>query len=298
MAKTPASGGLSVLATVIARAQAASDLFRGYVRLIPRLGLLAASVLFLAEASERKPISRIVGPLAPKLLTIKPPGYRFRLIVRRGDTDKAVVRQVLGFEEYGPVAHLPNVKLIVDCGANVGVTSYYLLHRYPNARLIALEPDAGNYMLCRRNLEAFGSRAVVIRGALWPECRPLRISPSSRARGSWALSVEPAEAHDGEVEGLTLSELLKRAGVEPPIDLLKIDIEGAETEVFRAGGECLTLARHLVIELHSPAARTTFAAALAPFDYTREESGESTIVRDLRPRVSRDSRGTGAAEPA
>ena len=295
MAKILASGGFSFLAFGLAKTQAARDLFRGYLRLIPRLGLLAASMLFLAEASERKPISRLVKPIAPKLLTIKPTGYKYSLTVRRGDTDKAVVRQVLGFDEYGPVSGLSNIKLIVDCGANVGVTSYYLLHRYPDARLIALEPDVHNYTLCRRNLEAFGRRAVVVRGALWSECRPLRISPSSRGRGSWALSVEPAESHEGDVEGFTIPELLKHSGIDARIDLLKIDIEGAETEVFRADTEWLDLARHLVIELHSAEARTTFAAALSPFEYTREECGESTVIRDLRRRVSLDNPGTIAA---
>jgi FkbM family methyltransferase len=202
--------------------------------------------------------------------------------MRTGDTDKAVVRQVLGQNEYAQVSHLADVRLIVDCGANVGVTSYYLLHQYPQARLIALEPDVQNYTLCRRNLEPFGRRAVVMRGALWSACRPLRIAPESRRRGSWALSVEPADGGTADVEGLTLVELLKRADVPGPIDLLKIDIEGAETEVFRRDTGWLDLARNLVIELHSPEARATFAAALAPFEFVREESGESTIVRDLR----------------
>lgn len=294
MSKGP--GGLSLLASGIAKARAAGDLFRGYLRLVPQLGVLAASILFLAEASERRPISRLVRPIAPKLLTIKPSGYRFPLLMRRGDTDKAVVRQVLGLNEYAPVSRLAGVRLIVDCGANVGVTSYYLLHRYPDARLIALEPDAQNYALCRKNLEAFGRRAVVVRGALWSECRPLRIAPESRQRGSWALSVEPADDMAADVEGLTLVELLRRADVPGPIDLLKIDIEGAETEVFRHGDGLLDLARNLVIELHSREARTIFAAALVPFEFVREESGESTIVRDLRRRSSPDSPGTAAAE--
>jgi hypothetical protein len=77
MSKAP--GGMSVLALGLARLRSAGDLFRGYLRLVPQLGLLAASILFLAEASERRPISRIVKPIAPKLLTIKPSGYRFPL---------------------------------------------------------------------------------------------------------------------------------------------------------------------------------------------------------------------------
>ena len=283
--RNTASGGLSVLRLGFAKAKSATALFRHYVRLVPRLGLPAASVLLFGGLSELWPLSRIVRPIAPRLLTIKPLGYMFPLTVRRAGSDRIVVREVLGAEEYGPVARLSNVRLIVDCGANIGVTSYYLLHRYPEARLIALEPDEDNYELCRRNLRAFGPRVVMIRGALWPECRSLRISPASRGLAPWEISVEPAEAHEGTVEGITIPELLRLAGIDPPIDLLKIDIEGAEVDVFNGGADWLDAVRNLAIELHSPAARTAFAAALAPYECAREESNQTTIVRDVRRRV-------------
>jgi FkbM family methyltransferase len=207
------------------------------------------------------------------------------LTVRRGDTDRVVIRQVLALEEYAPVAELPNVRLIVDCGANIGVSSYYFLHRYPGARLIAVEPDAQNCALCRQNLQPFGDRAIVVQAALWPERRTLRITDASRRRGSWSLRVEPAAAgvaQDQTVEGLTMPDILARAGIESDIDLIKIDIEGAEAEVFRTPPSWLQSTHHLVIELHNDAARTIFAAALSGYDYTRHESGESTVIRDLR----------------
>ena len=283
----PVRGARAWLEFCTLKVLAAWDVFRVYRRQIPRLGLAAATMLFLAEASERRPISRLVAPIAPAFLKIKPAGYLFPLTVRWGDTDRVVIRQVLALEEYAPVAALPNVRLIVDCGANIGVSSYYFLHRYPHARLIAIEPDAQNCALCRQNLRPFGTRAIVMQAAVWPERRALRITPASRGRGSWGLRVEPVPADDpaaSDVEGLTVQDALARAHVEGEIDLIKIDIEGAETEVFRTPPSWLTSTRNLVIELHNPAARTVFAAALSDYDYTRQESGESTIIRGLRPR--------------
>jgi FkbM family methyltransferase len=229
--------------------------------------------------------------MVPELLTITPTSYKYPLTMRRADTDTAVVRQVLALEEYREVSSLDGIHLIVDCGANIGVSAYYFLHHYPHSRLIAIEPDERNCNLCRRNLEPFGARAIVLQAAVWSEARPLRIAPSSRTRGSWAFRVEPASAQTADVEGLTIHGILERAGLQGPIDLLKIDIEGAELEVFRQSPAWLDMVRHIAVELHSPAARQAFLAALAPYDHTMDESGESTIVRDLRRRPPSPTRG-------
>jgi FkbM family methyltransferase len=286
-APLPVRGAAAWVRLWVAKVASAADVFRVYLRQIPRLGLAAATVMFLAEASERKPLSRLVAPIAPALLKIKPAGYLFPLTVRRADSDRVVVHQVIVREEYGPVSALPDVRLVVDCGANIGVSSYYFLHRYPAARLIAIEPDAQNCSLCRQNLRPFGDRATVVHAALWPERRPMRIAPSSRRLGSWGLRVEPVAAPArelAEVEGLTIPDILARAHAQGPIDLIKIDIEGAETEVFRVSPPWLASIRNIAIELHGDAARAAFAAALSGYAYSWEDVHESTIVRGLRPR--------------
>lgn len=269
---------LSVLAQ---RVRNAGELYRRYLREVPALGLGAASKVFFAEASTRRPLSRLVRPFAPTLMTIRPAGYARPLTFRRLGSDTNVVRQMLVHEEYRPVASLPGIKLIVDCGANIGASAYYLLSRYPSARLVAVEPDPENCALCERNLARFGSRVTVIRGALWPEHRSLRIVPESRALGAWGLRVEPDPV--GDVEGLTIPEILERSGVQPPIDILKMDIEGSEAEVF--GGQprsWLASIRHIAIELHGTASRLAFDKALAPFRCERFESHELTIASNLQ----------------
>jgi FkbM family methyltransferase len=275
------TGPVPALRFALEKIRIAWDLLLSHIRYAPRVGLSSAMMLFLAEASLRRPISTIVRPVVPELLTITPPRYKRPLTMRTADTDPVVVRQVLALEEYRPVSSLAHVRLIVDCGANIGVTGYYFLHHYPQGTVIAIEPDKRNYEMCRRNLAPFGNRAIVLRGALWSERRPLRITSDSRRSGSWAFRVEAASIHDADVDGLTIPDILQRAGIDGPIDLLKVDIEGAEEEVFRQPPAWLDNVRHMAIELHSPAARTTFINALSAYQYTLENSGESTIVRDL-----------------
>lgn len=288
-----ATGGVSGLAARVGRlaslgvgkARETALLFRRYTREIPVLGAAASTRLFLAELSSRQPLSHLVRRLAPRLVTMMPAGYRSPLTFRRTETDNKVIRQVIVREEYRDAAALRDIHLIVDCGANIGVTSYYLLHRYPDARLIAVEPDAENFELCRQNLAAFGARVTAVHAAIWPTRQPLRIAAASRADGAWALRVEPVEPEEAEVYGLPMTDILALASEPLPIDLLKMDIEGAEAQVF--ANECapwLDATRHLVIELHGEAPRAIFDAALAPYACRRHETGELTVLHDLSPR--------------
>lgn len=256
-------------------------LIRKFFRHVPSLGFVAAAAVLFCEASARKPLAQLVKPLSVERLKVRPTGYAHPIRFRRVGTDVAVVRQMLVSREYQPVASLRGVRLIVDCGANIGLSAYYLLHCHPKARLIAIEPDPENCALCRQNLEAFGDRATVLQAAVWPENSRLRIVPASRSGGAWSLEVEPWAT--GEVEGLTIPEILHRVGAAGPIDLLKADIEGAETDLFRTTPPWLDITRNIAIELHSEVADATFTRALERYRYERRQVSEVTVIYGLRP---------------
>ena len=71
--------------------------------------------------------------------TIRPKGYPYPLHLRYGTSDPYVFRQIFVEQEYAPFRASGEIRLIVDCGANVGFSSAYFLHRFPNARVIAVE---------------------------------------------------------------------------------------------------------------------------------------------------------------
>ena len=84
-------------------------------------------------------------------------GYHFAYRLNRGDIQS--IREVLMDEAYRlPFAIQP--KVIVDLGANIGLTSIYLLRLYKPEILVAVEADADNAALARQNLEAFGASVV------------------------------------------------------------------------------------------------------------------------------------------
>jgi FkbM family methyltransferase len=270
-----------ILEVIAVKSSETWRLVRRFFRHVPSLGFLAAAAVFFCEASTRKPLAYLVKPLAVERVKVRPHGYAHPIRFRRVGTDVAVVRQMLVSREYQPVASLRDVRLIVDCGANIGLSAYYLLHCHPKARLIAIEPDAENCALCRQNLRPFADRAVVLQAAVWPENTRLRIVPASRQSGAWSLEVEPWTA--GDVEGLTIPEILRRADAKGPIDLLKADIEGAETELFRGAPSWLGMTRNIAIELHDGVAEATFSRALDGYRYERRQVSEVTIIYGLRP---------------
>ncbi len=69
------------------------------------------------------------------------------------------------------------------------------------------------------------------------------------------------------------------------IDLLKIDIEGSELELFRseACGKWMRRVKNLAIELHDPDCAIAFLGALGGFQYVPLQSGELQICLNIEP---------------
>ena len=166
--------------------------------------------------------------------------------------------------------------MIVDCGANVGYTSAYLLSRFPRARVVAIEPFPANAVLCRRNLAHYGSRATVIEAAVWSHCTRLVLDYAGG--NEWGVRVRAARpGEDGEIEAIDLASLgLSR------IDILKIDIEGSEADLFaRDTDRWLPSVSNIAIELHGAECERRFRTAMAGYRYAESQSGELTICRGI-----------------
>jgi len=201
-------------------------------------------------------------------------------------SDVYTLRQILVAREHGPVSALAGIRFIVDCGANIGVSAAWLLCRYPEANLVAIEPDPENFALLETNLAPYGKRARAIRAAVWPkEGESLRCVRGSFADGlDWSATVGPAGASEADTDGVTLERVMAESG-HPTIDLCKMDIEGAECLLFRADcGIWLARTRHLCVELHGQECERAFNAAMNAYLCERVQSNELTVCTDIRPR--------------
>ncbi len=133
--------------------------------------------------------------------------------------------------------------LILDLGANVGVSVLFFKRLYPRARIVALEPDPEMFGYLRRNVETFELQDVQLRNAaVWTDDARLLFQADGADGGHLA------SAGNGiEVEAVALRSLFS----EPEIDFLKMDIEGAENIVLPACEDLLPRVRNIFVEYHS-----------------------------------------------
>ena len=195
-----------------------------------------------------------------------------------------MIEQVFVSREYECIADLPCVSFIADCGANIGCSTYYLLHRYPKARAVVAEPDSRNMAVCRKNLAPFGDRVTFVQAGVWSSSGALVIERGAFRDGAeWATQVRPATPGEAaDVPAVTVLDLMTAAGF-PRLDVLKVDIEGSEVQVFGPGCErWLSATRNIAVELHGPECERVVTAALARFRHRIDRSGELTVYRDIR----------------
>lgn len=165
-----------------------------------------------------------------------------RLYIRPGTTDQSVYDEVLLSGEYAVDAESPSV--IVDAGAHIGLASLFFSTRYPEATVIALEPEPANFQVLTRNV-AHLPHVRPLNVALWNT--ESRLSMDGADRATWSHRV--SEDRVGAVLGVTLPQVMERFGVDR-IDILKLDIEGAEQEVMGASAEWIDKVGLLVVETH------------------------------------------------
>ncbi len=145
-----------------------------------------------------------------------------------------------------PDAILPpeNVRVILDCGAKVGITALYFASRYPNARIFSIEPNDKNFALLKHNT-AVEPRISPIHGAIVGRARnSVRLTTDKPAWGNFITE----HAEGLEVPAFTIEQILELNDLSR-IDLLKVDIEGAEKELF-ANSEFMRRVGFVVVELH------------------------------------------------
>ena len=229
--------------------------------------------------------SRLRLPVSDSIW-LRPENSEYRVKMRTGNSsDRDVFSQIFVYEEYKPIV-LEQPSTIIDLGANVGYSSAYFLSKYPSASVIAVEPSRDNFALCAENLKRFGARAKVIHGAVWPERTELVARRGDFRDGrEWATRVSPAQGESQVAErvpGYDMGSLLDLCG-SSEINLLKIDIEGSEAQLFSRNTEnWLPRIKNICIELHGDECARLFGAALREFAHETELSGELTICRNLR----------------
>ena len=218
-------------------------------------------------------------------------GGMAQIFVRPGESDLEVVRQIFiaRFYQLYPQEVHDRVKqryeailaagkrpIIVDAGANIGVSSIWFAREYPDARVVAVEPDEGNLALLRKNVSPY-ENCVVLDAALGAE-RGFASLTNSGENLAWTVQTTRSTA---SVPILTVQDALAASGGDEPF-IVKIDIEGFERDLFASNLGWLERACVVFLEPHDwmfPGERTSgpFQRAMAELPFELFVGGDNLI---------------------
>ncbi|MGI8551703.1 MAG: FkbM family methyltransferase [Dehalococcoidia bacterium] len=159
--------------------------------------------------------------------------------------------EVFALHDYDiPVIVWDDIKSVVDCGANVGTFALWVAQKSA-CRILAVEPDPRTFALLERNVAGLAHRVSLLQAAVAGHDGTRMLYARAETSSSSFFGAADSAVRQVHVQTLTLADVLRRAP-SLPIDLLKIDIEGAEYEVFQSCDTCdLAQVRVAIVECHS-----------------------------------------------
>jgi FkbM family methyltransferase len=214
------------------------------------------------------------------------PATEEKLLIRLGTSDISVFNGMFCWREYD-WDFKPPPRVIVDAGAYTGLSSVYFATRFPEARIIAIEPSKSNFDLLVHNTAAFANIEAV-HAALWSHSGALVLTdPGS---GAWGLQVKEADpqqtasgssdvASEQSVPAVCMIDIIRDYHLDR-IDLLKVDIEGSEKEVFANAEAWIHRVDAICMELHDrfrTGCTRTFFKAVEDFP-VESWRGENVLV--------------------
>lgn len=207
-----------------------------------------------------------------RLVEVDVPGMRHPVVLRAGTADVSTFEHIFVWNDYDLDYSKP-IRAIIDAGGNIGLAAVFFANRFPDARIISIEPEAANFQLLQQNVAPYPN-IVPLQAALWSEDAHLGLSnPDARVDSYRFDSVSSNHV----VQAFSMPSLLARFGLDH-IDVLKIDIEGGESVVFASERQWMRQIGMFVIELHGAQAEEAFACATASLRARRWRHGENHIV--------------------
>lgn len=174
----------------------------------------------------------------------------------KGDID--IFYEIFQKKIYSVPAVTQDVSVIIDLGANIGLSAIYFTALFPNSRILCVEPGEENFHFLLRNL-APGIQSGNI----------LTLKAAVMGSDGMASYVDSRMQYNGKVtngdikntEAYSMNSLFNKYNIQSA-DLIKMDIEGAEKELFQNNTEWLSDVKCLIIEMHSDDIRDSCIAKL------------------------------------
>lgn len=203
-----------------------------------------------------------------------------KITLRKNSSDYEVFRQVFVNHQYKLSDYLDKKPtVIVDLGCNNGLSMAAFKNKYPDCTIIGVEPDTDNVEMSKINTAAF-SNVFIEQKAVWNEITTIDLFDPGT--GSYSMNIVQEGKKVGAVETITMDEIFAKYKLDH-IDILKVDVEGAEVELFKKGyTDWLKKVTVLVVETHDRKRMGCTEAlfkAIAPYSFSVSGQSESIVIR-------------------
>jgi FkbM family methyltransferase len=198
-------------------------------------------------------------------------------LYRKNTSDLRVARQIFVDNDYNLPFSIKNSKIIIDAGANNGYSTLWFSNLASKAKVFAIEPESSNFNLLKKNTK-YNSNIIPIKAGLWSSKEYLKIYDPGF--GKWGIEVKKATKNNYDLLGISINDLIKEYNLKK-IDVLKIDIEGSELEVFSNNLSWLSKVDVIIIELHDymfDDCSKVFYNAVNKYKWKKHISGENVIL--------------------
>lgn len=225
-----------MLAARLRRAREATYLLREHARGAGSwAALVACYASVLRSTTEKAEVSlrlRLNGAIYP---------FRMR------KSDIFTLAEILHERQYELHVTLPPAPVIVDAGANIGVSALWLAAGHPGARMHAFEPEPDNFRLLSANLRGLPGM-VLNQAAVGDSETPVVLRLA--AHGAEHSVVEGASGEGTvSVPSVRLDHYFERQGIDR-VDLLKLDVEGHELRALQGLGDRIDAVQAVIGECH------------------------------------------------
>lgn len=207
--------------------------------------------------------------------------YKTTIYLRNKYADKITFKQVFLEGQYNfQIPFKPTT--IIDGGANIGLASVYFSHRYPGASIVAVEPSLENFKVVQKNIVNFSNVKAKL-GGIWNDNKHLVIVNAKDYDNSFMVEEVDASTK-GSIPAYSIGSIMKEMNWST-IDILKLDIEGSEKEVFEKNYESwLPHTKMIIVEVHDHmrkgAAKSVFTAT-NKYNFSFSMNHENLIFMNL-----------------
>lgn len=207
---------------------------------------------------------------------------QFPVNLRPNSSDLKVFHQIFTFKEYGMnLGFVP--RFIIDAGANIGLSAVFFSNKFPGVKIVAIEPEKSNFKMLEINTKDYEN--IVLAKRALSNYSNVSFNVVDKGYGNWGFIIEIEGTKNTSkvvdtVKTITIDDILNTYNLEY-LDLLKIDIEGGEKQLFENNYEnWLPKTKCIIIELHdgiTKGSSKSFFKAISKYDFSYFNRGENLL---------------------